>query len=220
MPDDTPEDEILGTCVDRLKRAKIDFTKFGTKDAAADVDEVRQALGIDKWNVFGVSYGTRLALRYMHDFPDGVRSVVLDSTYPPARRSATLRSTPAGPCATCSQACQADPGVRPAAYPDLEARFYRTIDKYNQQPLQRPRVRHRPRTGRSSTVFTGDDFVDASFDTMYRTSAIPNVPGRRRPAADNGSMIDGAPHPRSATSSSGRAPATSRAPRTPPPGRC
>ncbi|MDT2003786.1 alpha/beta hydrolase [Rhodococcus opacus] len=44
--------------------------------------DLRVALGLDEWNVYGVSYGSDLALTVLRDHPDGVRSVVLDSVVP------------------------------------------------------------------------------------------------------------------------------------------
>ncbi len=44
---------------------------------------LRVALGIDSWNVYGVSYGSKLALIVLRDHPQGIRSVVLDSVSPP-----------------------------------------------------------------------------------------------------------------------------------------
>ena len=48
-----------------------------------DLTDLRHVLGIKQWNLHGVSYGTRLALSVMRDAPEGVRSVILDSPYPP-----------------------------------------------------------------------------------------------------------------------------------------
>ncbi len=43
-----------------------------------------EALGYPTYNLFGISYGTRLALVMMRDHPGaGIRSVVLDSSFPP-----------------------------------------------------------------------------------------------------------------------------------------
>ena len=42
-----------------------------------------QALGYDKINLYGISYGTRLALTALRDVPQGMRSVVIDSVYTP-----------------------------------------------------------------------------------------------------------------------------------------
>jgi len=51
---------------------------------SADVADLRTALGIDKWNVYRVSYGTNLALPLLRDDPEGIRAMVLDGGVPPA----------------------------------------------------------------------------------------------------------------------------------------
>ena len=56
---------------------------YGSDDVADDVEDVRRLLGLGPLVVYGVSYGTYLALTYMHLFPEGVRSVTVDSTLTP-----------------------------------------------------------------------------------------------------------------------------------------
>ena len=52
--------------------------------AVQDLERVRAALGIEQWNVYGVSYGTRVAQHYSAALPGAhVRSVVLDGVVPP-----------------------------------------------------------------------------------------------------------------------------------------
>jgi len=123
----------------------------------------------------------------MHDFPDGVRSVVLDSTYPPGASLADAAVDAGKAIRDVLQACTADPACG-RVYGDVEQRLYRTIDKYNASPA-RFRVFDPDRARVVTKLFTGDDFVEEIFTTMYRTSAIPNVPAAVA-AADNGSMID------------------------------
>ena len=48
----------------------------------ADLDAVRQALGAERINLVGASYGTRAALEYMRQFPRAVRRAVLDGVAP------------------------------------------------------------------------------------------------------------------------------------------
>ena len=55
---------------------------YTTSIAMGDYDQVRQAMGYDKINIMGVSYGTRAAQVYLRLFPDAVRSVTLDSVVP------------------------------------------------------------------------------------------------------------------------------------------
>ena len=51
--------------------------------AVQDLENVRQQLGISQWNVYGISYGTRVALHYLRRYPSSVRTVVLDAVVPP-----------------------------------------------------------------------------------------------------------------------------------------
>lgn len=55
---------------------------YTTTESIKDLEEVRQALNIEKWNLLGISYGTRKALTYMNLFPDAIRSVILDGVMP------------------------------------------------------------------------------------------------------------------------------------------
>ncbi len=50
--------------------------------AMGDYNRVRQAMGYDKINIMGVSYGTRTAQVYLREFPETVRTVTLDSVVP------------------------------------------------------------------------------------------------------------------------------------------
>jgi pimeloyl-ACP methyl ester carboxylesterase len=50
--------------------------------AVRDLEHVRSALGIETWNLYGVSYGTRVAQHYMRRYPQRVRAVILDGVVP------------------------------------------------------------------------------------------------------------------------------------------
>lgn len=56
---------------------------YTTSVAVRDLDEVRAALGYQKIDLYGVSYGTRVAQHYMRRYPERVRVAVLDGVVPP-----------------------------------------------------------------------------------------------------------------------------------------
>ncbi|HEX4854270.1 alpha/beta fold hydrolase [Arenimonas sp.] len=72
--------EMAEDCRDSLD---ADLAQYTTTVAAADVEALRQAIGAPKLNLYGGSYGTRMAQEYARQRPDAVRSIVLDGVVPP-----------------------------------------------------------------------------------------------------------------------------------------
>ncbi|MEE9333709.1 MAG: alpha/beta fold hydrolase [Granulosicoccaceae bacterium] len=72
--------EQAKTCRESLPHDPHFFT---TSVAVQDIELVRRALGIEQWNIYGVSYGTRVALHYLRRFPDQVRTLILDAVVAP-----------------------------------------------------------------------------------------------------------------------------------------
>lgn len=68
-------------CLRRLG-AGADLRQYATWIAVRDLDAVRAALGYERINLWGASYGTRAALEYLRQFPQRVRSAVLDGAAP------------------------------------------------------------------------------------------------------------------------------------------
>ncbi len=68
-------------CMETLS-AKADLRHYTTTDAIADLDAVRAAIGAEKLDLVGVSYGTRVAQQYARRYPAHTRAVVLDSVAP------------------------------------------------------------------------------------------------------------------------------------------
>jgi len=60
-----------------------DLRHYTTVLATADLEAVRQQLGAERINLIGASYGTRVVLDYMRQFPPRVRRAVLDGVAPP-----------------------------------------------------------------------------------------------------------------------------------------
>jgi pimeloyl-ACP methyl ester carboxylesterase len=71
-------------CFDKLRALPHgDLRFYTTTIAMADADAVRAALGAEKINLVGASYGTRAALEYQRQFPQRVRRAVIDGVAPP-----------------------------------------------------------------------------------------------------------------------------------------
>ena len=75
--------KTLTACRDKLT-VNADLTQYTTTVAMADIDQVREALGAERINLWGGSYGTRAAMEYLRRYESHVRSVVLDGVAPPS----------------------------------------------------------------------------------------------------------------------------------------
>ena len=126
----------IAACRERLARAGADLAAYNTRENAADIAELRVALGIAEWNVYGVSYGTDLALQLLRDHPEGIRSVVLDSVVPPNRNIIDQWwEAPASGLAAIAAACAAQSACA-AAYPDLAAIYTATVNRLHATPAE------------------------------------------------------------------------------------
>ena len=73
--------ELVAECARQLA-ATADVRRYTTAAASRDIDAVRQALGYEQIDLNALSYGTTLALRYVSDYPERVRTAVLTGTVP------------------------------------------------------------------------------------------------------------------------------------------
>ncbi|MGQ0842232.1 alpha/beta hydrolase [Actinokineospora sp.] len=70
-------------CAERSGKGAALLANIGTRDVARDIDVLRSALGDDKLNYLGYSYGTRIGTVYAETFPGNVRAMVLDGALDP-----------------------------------------------------------------------------------------------------------------------------------------
>ncbi|RZL80970.1 MAG: alpha/beta hydrolase [Rhodococcus sp. (in: high G+C Gram-positive bacteria)] len=117
------------------RRRGSDLGAYDTAENAADVADLRVALGLDEWNVYGVSYGSDLALTVLRDHPDGVRSVVLDSVVPTQSNIiGEFWPNAAEGYRALFDACAAQPACA-GAYPGLADEFTATVNRLAAAPL-------------------------------------------------------------------------------------
>ena len=124
------------TCRDRLQRAGVNLAAYNTTENAADVDDLRRALGYEQINLFGVSYGTLLAQVVVRDHPDHIRSAILDSAYPIWEY--VMADAPASLTHyfdTVFANCENDL-VCHTIYPDVRSVFAQLLDRVRQRPIE------------------------------------------------------------------------------------
>lgn len=163
-------------CHDRLA-GKYDLTAYTTAESAADVSDIRLALGYAKVKLLGGSYGSRLALTVMRDYPQIVVSSVIDAVAPPQRDiygESAVNFDRALDLFFAS--CVADSACN-AAFPTLRADFSSTVAKLNAEPLN-VSTSSSVREGRGSPpiVLTGDRLVQLTLRYLYSAERIRYLP--------------------------------------------
>jgi pimeloyl-ACP methyl ester carboxylesterase len=68
------------TCLEQLP---YDPRFFTTSIAVADLEALREALGYRQFNLYGISYGSRVAQHFLRRYPESTRTVILDGVVPP-----------------------------------------------------------------------------------------------------------------------------------------
>jgi pimeloyl-ACP methyl ester carboxylesterase len=122
-------------CRDRLVAEGVDLSGYNTAENAADFADLRRALGIEAWNVYGYSYGSELVLSYLRDHPEGIRTVTVDSVVPPDIVGLTWTWDSARQGLTnVFAACAADAACA-ARYPDLMPTLTRVVQDLEANPL-------------------------------------------------------------------------------------
>jgi pimeloyl-ACP methyl ester carboxylesterase len=158
---------IADACANEIAEAGADLTQYNTAASANDVVALMKALGYDEYNLYGISYGTRLALEVMRDHPEsGLRSVVLDSAYPPEIK--VYEEFPQEPHQVVIQLfadCRRDAACD-AAYPDLQARFVALLARLRASPVVSP----------AGATVTDRDLIGVMQTLGATIPAVPYVP--------------------------------------------
>ena len=134
---------------DCIARYRYLISQMGTVEAVHDLDALRQAVGDDRLNFWGVSYGTVIGSTYSVLFPGRVRAVVLDGNVDPWIDLGGLR--------------------RSATAPDDAIRFFLKLHPDLQRPLRRSlaRLAQEPLTLPDGSPYTRWDLLDPLVNYIY-----------------------------------------------------
>lgn len=152
--------------VECLRTLEADPRQYVTPVAIADLDEVRAALGYGQINLWGGSYGTRVALEYIRRHGAHVRSAVLDGVAP-ATMKLPLSFVTDGDAALqrLVEACDAEPLCH-QTYPDLRVMISSLRHQLARRPAPAPISD--PRTGERTTIqVTENVFLSGLFRPLY-----------------------------------------------------
>jgi len=161
-------------CRDELQR-KFDLTQYSTPNFAEDIDEIRGALGYDKINLSGGSFGTYAAMIYMRRHPDRVRTAYLSSLVPLSNR-VPLYHAEAAQLALDElfKECDQDSACH-AAYPRLRENFAALLERVRKAPVLTT-VRHPVTGARTEIHLTERAFGDALRVMMYHNPGAHEIP--------------------------------------------
>ncbi len=122
-------------CKQDLISRGIDINAYNSESIAKDLNALKKALKYKKWNVYGVSYGTYTAQVYANDFPQDIKSLILDSSISDITQYYNHNTTNyINSLKKIFEACKKD-SVCNMKYPNLERTYYATIEKFAKNPV-------------------------------------------------------------------------------------
>lgn len=160
------------TCKQTMQASGIDLDGYNSVESAADIVDLRKALGYSTWIVGGVSYGGRLAREVYRQDPTGVAGLLLDSA---------VTTAPVGPVglvqvadsaiARLTEACNVQPACS-TANGNLTQDLAAAAARLDAHPYIVDATASSP-----AWAVAGDDLYDGAILAMYRTDLIPSLPG-------------------------------------------
>ncbi len=165
-----PSDADVSTCLQALD---ADTTQYATPNAIEDLEQVRTALGYAQWNLWGGSYGTRVALAYLQSNPDAVRRVILDGVAPTDIKLPLHMAFDGDESLRALFAqCERQPECH-ARYPHLQTAFEQLLRTFDADVRQVP-TRH-PSTGERVTIAMSRDGFLGGVRTLLYSAELSSV---------------------------------------------
>jgi pimeloyl-ACP methyl ester carboxylesterase len=131
--------ERVRFCAENATAAGVDLSGYNTIENARDVKALRRALGFEKWNVWGISYGSILGQAYIREDPEGILAVALDAIMPLEIRGSDeywrvvkwyMRDLE-----KLQEICDAQPDCA-QRYPDLIGRLRQAVESVVDNPIE------------------------------------------------------------------------------------
>ncbi|MGL6159807.1 alpha/beta fold hydrolase [Microbulbifer sp.] len=176
----SPEEEArvftysMERCYSRLSKI-ADLSQYNSAIVAQDVEALRRQLGVEKLNLYGVSYSSRYALTVARDYPQSVRALVLNSAvfpeiiYTQQLAKDTLEAYQRG-LAHCR-----DDKLCNSRYPDLGRRLEALVQDLDEKPLTVP-VKHMYSQEEYPFVLTSQRLLRLLFQALYNEDFYGELP--------------------------------------------
>ncbi len=161
-------------CRQDLVNKGVDIDSYHSLSVANDLHALKNELGYAQWSVYGVSYGTYMAQVYASNFPDDLRSLVLDSAIDDISSYYTKNtSNYLDSLFKVFEACSNDPECN-QQYPDLEKVYFETIADLNKNPLTVAVKKDLVESG--TFTYNAEDFKVALQQALYKKKIIEVIP--------------------------------------------
>lgn len=155
----------MTACYQRLRAQGVDLSQYNSKVISADITDLRRALGIGTYNLYGISYGSRVAFAVQQYAPEGLRAVIHDAPFPPeSKGTENLPVLVAREVRQVLALCDADPACA-ARYGGLEPRLTAMAAQWASAP--------RVVDGKTYTV---EDLASWLLDATYGWSSTRSLP--------------------------------------------
>ena len=164
--------EYTQLCLDELP---YDPRFFTTSVAVTDIEAVRDALGYPALNLYGISYGTRVAQQFARRYPDSTRTIVIDGVVPPQISLGPEIATESQKAVDSILARCADDAACNERFPDVAADFARIVSTLREAPvtINIPQ----PSSGRPEEVRFGQGELAAAIRLLaYHPNSIALMP--------------------------------------------
>jgi pimeloyl-ACP methyl ester carboxylesterase len=147
-------DDTVAFIAECLESLPHDPRYFSTSVAVTDLEAIRDALGYSALNLYGVSYGTRVAQHFARRYPDSTRTVVIDGVVPPQIALGPEIATESQKAVDRILArCIEDAACR-EHFPDIDVTFAAIVAELRDAPVE-VSVPH-PNTGRAEVITFGE----------------------------------------------------------------
>jgi len=127
--------DVIEACREKLEK-RADLGLYTTPIAMDDYDEVRAALGYDKINLYGGSYGTRAVAVYLRRHPETVRAAIMGAAAPLFHYiPSTFAKDAQRAMDLLIEDCAADAGCA-KAFPDVRGDLNKALARLKEGPVE------------------------------------------------------------------------------------
>ena len=168
-------------CGDNFLSAGVDLSQYNVRNAAMDIEIFRRLYGLlgattAQLNLYGISYGTRIAMYYERLFPDRTRALILDSVAVTEKDSLDEELDYAQRSLDLVfSKCRSDTHCHETFGPELESGFYEYLAQVDSKNLKLD-ISWPGRTQPLSVPLTSSLIVNVIHDALYSNETIAAIP--------------------------------------------